>query len=101
MIQSVYLFTNRNLLVFDEKGEQVLDIQQAINWETDWSNPEKEREALRKIIEDQPKVYVARWKEWAEEITIEELCSLLGHGKWYWKNYRRGQRSHERGKRSL
>ncbi len=45
MIKEVYLFTNRNLIAFDEKGEQVIDIEKAI-------------------------------------------CSLLGHGKWYWENYK-------------
>ena len=32
MIKEVYLFTNRNLIAFDEKGEQVVDIQKAIGW---------------------------------------------------------------------
>ena len=89
MIKEVYLFTNRNVIAFDEKGEQAVDIQKAISWDVDWLNREAEREALRKIIEDQPKVYIAKWKGWAEEITLDELCSILGHGKWFWENYKK------------
>jgi len=89
MIKEVYLFTNRNIIAFDEKGEQVIDVQSEISWDVDWYRYEDERKALRKIIEDQPKIYIARWRHWAEEITIDEFCSLLGHGKWYWENYKK------------
>jgi len=95
MIKEVYLFTNRNLIAFDEKGEQVVDIQKAIGWDVEWYKHEDEERALKKIIEDQPKIYLARWKHWAEEITIDELCSLLGHGKWYWENYKNKEDKNE------
>jgi len=89
MIKEVYLFTNRNVIAFDEKGEQVVDVQKAISWDVDWLVREAEREALKKIIEDQPKVYIAKWRGWVEEITLDELCSILGHGKWFWENYKK------------
>ena len=88
MIKEVYLFTNRNIIAFDEKGEQVIDIEKAIGWDVSWLNRDKEERALKKIIEDQPKIYIAKWNRWVEEITTDELCSLLGHGKWYWENYK-------------
>jgi len=81
MIKQVYLFTNRNLLVFDEEGKQIPKVQREINWTV--RPPEKERRALKRIIKDKPKIYLCRFREWMGEITIEELCDLLGHGEWF------------------
>ena len=90
MIKEVYLFTNRNLLVFDEKGEQIIDVQRAIGWGTKWFDHEKEEKALEKIVQDGPTIYLANWTEqWRHEITIDEFCSLLGYGPWYWENYKK------------
>ena len=96
MIKKVYLFTNRNLLVFDEKGEQVIDVQKVIGWGTRWFEHEKEEEALQKIIADDPEIYLASWgDQWRHRITIDELCSLLGHGFWYWENYKKNKTNKE------
>jgi len=96
MIKKVYLFTNRGLLAFDEKGEQVIDIQRTIGWGTRWFEHEKEEEALKKIINDNPEIYLASWSErWQHKITIDELCSLLGHGPWYWENYKKKKADEE------
>ena len=84
MIKEIYLFTNRNIIAFDEKGEQVIDIQSAIGWNVDWYHHAKEEEALLKVIEDNPIIFLARWHEWKKEINLDEFCSLLGHGEWYW-----------------
>jgi hypothetical protein len=89
VIKTVYLFTNRNIIAFDEKGEQIIDVQSVINWRVDWTNPTKERRVLRRIIKDNPEVYLAKWRQWAERITIDEFCSLLGHGEWYWENFKK------------
>ena len=90
MIKEVYLFTNRNVLVFDEKGEQIIDIQKAIGWGVEWFEHKKEEEALRKIIADKPEIYIASWNDrWQHKITVDEFCSLLGHGPWYWENYKK------------
>ena len=88
MIKEVYLFTNRNIIAFDEKGEQIIDIQQAIGWDVEWYRHEGEEKALEKIVKDQPKIYLSKWRQWTEEITIDEFCSLLGHGKWYWEIFK-------------
>jgi len=81
MIKQVVLFTNRNLMAFDEEGRQIGEIQNAIRWER--KDDDIERWALEKIISDNPKIYIAKWKEWQHEISIQELCSILGHGRWY------------------
>ncbi|RLI40745.1 hypothetical protein DRO59_08595 [Candidatus Bathyarchaeota archaeon] len=96
MIKEVYLFTNRNVIVFDEKGEQVIDVQREISWDVEWYKHENEEKALEKIIKDQPKIYLARWRQWAEEITIDEFCSLLGHGRWYWEHYKRSPEAQDK-----
>jgi len=97
MIKEVYLFTNRNLLAFDEQGEQIIDVQQAISWDTDkWFEREREIEVLERIIQNKPTIYLANWIEgWVHEITIDEFCSLLGHGPWYWEKYKNSQESQE------
>jgi len=89
MIKQVYLFTNRNIIAFDEKGEQVIDVQKAIGWRVEWVYHENEEKALRRIIKDNPEIYLASWQDrWEHPITLDEFCSLLGHGQWYWNNYK-------------
>jgi len=98
MIKEVYLFTNRNLLAFDEHGEQIIDVQRAITWNSnsEWSGREKETEVLKKIIQDKPAIYLANWiEQWKHEITIDEFCSLLGHGPWYWEKYKKPSEDQE------
>ena len=96
MIKEVFLFTNRNLLVFDEKGEQIADIQRVIGWGTEWFEHEREEEALERIIQDRPKIYLANYvKGWKHEITVDEFCSLLGHGPWYWEKYKKSKANKE------
>jgi hypothetical protein len=51
MIKEVYLFTNRNTIVFDEKGEQVIDIQCSIGWKVDWYSQKLETNAKKEEIQ--------------------------------------------------
>jgi|GEM_PF-2767592 len=98
MIKQIYLFTNRNLLAFDEQGEQVIDVQTAISWDVSgkWFNREKEQKALERIIQNKPTIYLASWiEQWKHEITIDEFCSLLGHGPWYWEKYKKPSEDQE------
>ena len=81
MIKRIYLSTNRDLMAFDEEGKQIIGIEKSISWSV--KSPERERRALKKIIKDKPKIYLSRPGEWVREITIEELCDLLGHGEWF------------------
>jgi len=82
-IKEVYLFTNRILIAFDEKGEQVFSVQESIGWNTA-AEIEKEENALERIISDGPTIYLASLKLGKKIIlTMDEFCSLLGHGPWY------------------
>lgn len=85
MITEIYLFTNRNTIFFDEKGEQICDLQRQLSWEpTPSYHDESDHTALRRIMKDKPTIYIARWQEWKNEITMDEFCCLLGYGPWYW-----------------
>ena len=97
MIKSVWLFTNRNIAVFDENGEQVVDIQQAIGWNHRCLYEYAERAALEKIVktEPPPEFYLARWQEWKHKITCDEFCSLIGQGPWYWDYKEEKQKAKE------
>ena len=88
MIKQVYLFTTRNVIAFDEKGEQDIEIQQAISWDVQYVSHSKEEEALARIIADDPEIFLAKWQGWSNRITLDELCSLLGYGRWYWEHYK-------------
>ena len=89
-IQQIYLFTNRNSIFFDETGQQIPDAQDAVSWKPIESYRDyKVHTVLHQVVKDQPKIYIARWQQWANEITIDEFCSLIGYGPWYWDTYRK------------
>lgn len=72
MIKEVYLFTNRNCLVFDENGDQMEDFQKAINCY------DLDREKAMQVSGMGEKFYIAKWQEWAHEISRESFQYLLG-----------------------
>ena len=86
MIKEVWLYTNRNIMVFDEDGEQVVDIQKILGWDSlkSWHVMETEA-ALEKVIEAKPAIYISQWGNWGHRINIDEFCCLLGKGQWYWE----------------
>lgn len=85
-IKEVYIFTNRNTVFFDEKGEQIANCQSVISWKKLESYEEyKVKDVLKRVMNDNPVIYIARWQEWRHEITIDEFCSLIGFGPWYWE----------------
>jgi len=89
MLKTLYLFTNRNLMAFDETDGQDITIQKGIGWDT-VDRIYSEREHLERIIEDKPEIFLSQWNKGQPiiiKISIEELCCLLGHGKWYWTTY--------------
>ena len=86
MIKEVWLYTNRNIMVFDEDGEQVVDVQKILGWTSLKSWCDKETEgALVKVIESKPIIYISQWGNWNHRINIDEFCCLLGKGQWYWE----------------
>jgi hypothetical protein len=86
MIKEVWLYTNRNVMVFDENGEQVADIQKILSWDSlkSW-NVLATEEALIKVIEAKPDIYISQWGKWGHRINLDEFCCLLGKGQWYWE----------------
>ena len=78
-ISKVCLFTNRNVLIFDEDGNQVPKLQMYLRWDTS-KHRGKEMEVISRIIEDRPKIYLTRWREWSMPITLEEFVDLMGYG---------------------
>lgn len=78
-IAKVYLFTNRNVIIYDEDGNQIPKLQMYLGWDTAKQRG-KEMEVISRIIEDRPKVYLARWREWSIPITLEEFVDLMGYG---------------------
>lgn len=82
-IIEIDLFTNRNTIFFDEMGNQIIECQVVVGW-----NPSERSlvvPVLERVIADKPKIWIARWRGWREEITIDEFMALLGFGPWYWE----------------
>ncbi|RMH11306.1 MAG: hypothetical protein D6698_16605 [Gammaproteobacteria bacterium] len=83
-INSVWLFTNRNTLFFDKDGNQIVEYQKLIGWIDDGSKEDIE-ELARILLEQKPMVYIAKWREWKHQISIEEFFSILGFGPDYYR----------------
>lgn len=90
-IKEIYLMTNRNTLFFDENEEQLINLQETINWRPIPSYESyKVESVLKQIIKDRPNIYISRWMNWTQEISLEEFISLIGFGPWYW-DYKKEQ----------
>ena len=84
-IAEVWLFTNRNTIFFDGNGEQITEAMTAISYApVNHYEGWKEKDILKKMINDRPKIYIARIQEWKHEISLDEFCSILGHGRWFY-----------------
>lgn len=85
-ISEIYLFTNRNTAFFDDAGEQIPELQRLISWEPLPSYERNKIEALiRKVIMDDPTIYLAKFMDWQVVIRRDELFSLLGYGPLYYE----------------
>lgn len=89
-VTTVYLFTNRTTMIFDETGQQVLDLQTAVaNTSTPSHEEYRIRELLVRLLEDKPEIYLVRWpaageaETWQTPILLDEFASLIGLGHWY------------------
>jgi len=82
-IQSIWIFTNRNALFFDENGEQLEELQRLISF----SNEKLDENVLLHLMDivtnQNPKIYISRWKDWYNEINVDEFFALLGYGYKY------------------
>jgi len=72
MIDSVYLFTNRNCLIFNEHGEQIGELQRAI------SCYNLDRKVAKRVAREAKVIYIACYREWAHEISAKSFEYLLG-----------------------
>lgn len=68
----VILFTNRNLIVFTEEGEQDAHLQGAVDCY------EINEEVLQELLSQPARYYISKWREWKHEITRQEFEYLLG-----------------------
>jgi hypothetical protein len=68
----MHLFTNRNCLIFDKKGEQIPEYQRAISCSS------LDKELALKVTNESQKFFIAKWREWEHEIHCEEMQWLLG-----------------------
>ena len=80
-IASFILFTNRNALICDKQGEQIVELQRKIGCYP--SDPNDEQSVLLDVYESKPVIVLCRYGKWRHEISFTELCYMLGHGKWY------------------
>jgi hypothetical protein len=85
-VSEVVLFTNRNSLFLDNNGEQIPIYQRLVSWKPieDYTKESEELEDLIKMLwGKKPKFYIAKWGHWREELTMDEWCSLIGKGPFY------------------
>ena len=73
--KEVYLFTNRNIIAFDDKGEQISYFQSGVDCY------DLDRDIAIEIANNTKKFYIAKWREWRQEISKREFLYLLGLGK--------------------
>jgi hypothetical protein len=69
---SVWLFTNRNIMVFDAHGSQIPDAQGAV------SCYHIDAKAAARVLDQAQELYIAKWRQWAHAITRKEMQYLLG-----------------------
>lgn len=67
----VILFTNRNLIVFDEEGNQT-------HWQDAVDCYEINESLLTELVCQSARFYLSKWKEWKHEISCKEFEYLLG-----------------------
>jgi hypothetical protein len=72
MTYTVVLYTNRQLMVFDESGEQVPELQSAV------SCYEIDRVRLDRLLSLPCKFQIAKWTDWRHSISKLEFEYLLG-----------------------
>lgn len=69
---SIYLFTNRNMMIFDREGNQLPEEQGMV------SCYNLNREGLAPVIDQAEEFFIAKWRDWTMRISKKELQYLLG-----------------------
>lgn len=76
--KSMWLFTNRNCLVFDENGEQI------VKYQRDISCSHINKKIARQATIEAADFHLGKFREWVHDITREEMQFLLGvHPTYY------------------
>lgn len=71
-MHQVILYTNRNIIVFDEEGKQVPELQEAVDcYGVDWV-------LLEKLLSLPAEYFISKWGEWKHPICKKEFEYLLG-----------------------
>lgn len=70
--KSMWLFTNRNCLVFDKDGNQIVKYQAAISCST------LDPEVAFKATEEAEEFHIGKFREWEHEINRDSMRFLLG-----------------------
>jgi hypothetical protein len=71
-ISQVVLFTNRNIMVYNLKGNQIPFYQKSVSCYS------INKKIAQEIADKAEKFFIARWTEWFEPITKKEFEYLLG-----------------------
>lgn len=71
-MRSLTLFTNRNMIVFDDKGEQDAEAQSSVScYDIDAARAQS-------AVDSCTEFYLAKWREWRHSVTKREIEYLLG-----------------------
>ena len=73
--KQMWLFTNRNCLVFDEEGDQIPEYQRAI---TCYSLNKK---LARQACDEAEEFHIGSWRVWEHTIDRRQMIYLLGLAK--------------------
>jgi hypothetical protein len=73
--KQMWLFTNRNCLVFDENGEQITEYQRAITCYT------LNKKMAKQACEEASEFHIGQWREWEHPIDKKHMLYLLGLAK--------------------
>ena len=71
-IKTVCLFTNRNCMVFDEQGEQMVKYQRAI------SCYKVDKKLAMEVATSGAELFLSQWRAWMHPISSKEFQYLLG-----------------------
>lgn len=70
--KSVWLWTNRNVSVFDEHGAQIAEVQAELSCYS------LDKVVAQRVIDEADEFYVAKWNGWQHPISKREMEYLLG-----------------------
>lgn len=73
--KQMWLFTNRNCLVFDANGEQIPEYQASITCYT------LNKKLAEQACNEAEEFHIGKWESWEHPISREEMKYILGVAK--------------------